>query len=394
MTIRLAARRGALAAALVLVPGAAWGQSSVALPAQDRPLRADGAVVFSVGGGSGTAALAQPAAVAFDRSENLYVLDRGSRAVVVYDRTGRALRRVGGPGQLSSPVALAVTADGAVVVLDVARGLVVLSPNGGVRGTHTVPGLDPYDTRGTLIAHPERGVVVSGRPAGADATPRQHPLRTSTALAWNRLDGAAPRELRIARAHVEAREHEVESASAAAGMRVTTRIRPVFSPEVRWAVLPDGRLAVAETETYRVSVAAAGGAPRVLTRPLRPRAVTDADRERYRARRQGSTGGEGHISGGSMTMTVGAGSVPFATTLPTIQRLVADPAGRLWIQRTGAVWGADGPIDVVRADGTYVGTLPAGPLPAAFSRGGLAAYIDGARVRVQRLPAALAAAPR
>lgn len=393
MTIRIVALRGALVAASILVSGATWGQSSVALPAQDRPLRADGAAVFSVGGGTGTGALAQPTAVAFDRSETLYVLDRGSRAVVVYDRTGRALRRIGS-GHLSSPVALAVTADGAVVVLDVARGLVSFAPDGGVRGTHTVPGLDPYDTRGTLFAHPQRGVVVSGRPAGADATPRQHPLRTSTALAWNRLDGAAPRELRIARAHAEAREHEVESASAAGGMRVTTRIRPVFSPEVRWAVLPDGRLAVAETETYRVSVAAAGGAPRVLTRPLRPRAVTDADRERYRARRQGSTGGEGHISGGSMTMTVGAGSVPFAATLPAIQRLVADPAGRLWIQRTGAVWGADGPIDVVQADGTYLGTLPAGPLPAAFSRGGLAAYIDGARVRVQRLPAALAASAR
>jgi hypothetical protein len=89
-----------------------------------------------------------------------------------------------------------------------------------------------------------------------------------------------------------------------------------------------------------------------------------------------------------MTMT---GSAPFASVMPVIQRLAADPAGRLWIQRAGSVWGQHGRIDVVRADGTYLGTLPAGPMPVAFSRGGLAAYIDGARVRVQRLPAALPA---
>lgn len=382
MTLR-SLSRAALAAGLLAAPAALSCQTPAALPARDRPLHADGAPAFAVGSG-------EPVDAAFDASENLYVLDQRARAVAVYDRTGRPLRQVGGPGSLSAPVALAVTTGGAVVVLDVARGLVVFGADGRMSGTFAVAGLDPHHTRGVLYAHPERGVVVGARPAAADATPRGHPLRTSTALVWNRLDGTPARELRIARAQAAATLTQMQSDGAGGGMRVTTLIRAVFSPDVRWAVLPDGRVAVAESEEYRVGIAGGTGQPRVLTRPLRPRAVSAADRERFQARRAPAPGG-GRPASGSITM---AGSAPFASVMPVIQRLAADPAGRLWIQRAGPVWGQHGPIDVVRADGTYLGTLPAGPMPVAFSRGGLAAYVDGARVRVQRLPTALHAAQR
>ena len=375
MTIHSVALTG-LAAAILIAPAAGYSQQA-ALPAQDRPLRADGAPAFAVSAG-------EPVDAAFDASENLYVLDRRARAVAVYDRTGRPLRQVAGTGSLSAPVALAVTTGGAVVVLDVERGLVVFGADGRVSGTFPVAGLDPHHTRGVLYAHPERGVVVGARPAGADETPRGHPLRTSTALAWNRLDGTPSRELRIARAQAAAAPAQMQSG----GVRMTTLIRAVFSPDVRWAVLPDGRIAVAESEEYRVTLAGPTGQPRVFTRPLRPRAVSAADRERFQASRAPAAGAGRPAPPGSMTMT---GSAPFASVMPVIQRLAADPAGRLWIQRAGSVWGQHGRIDVVRADGTYLGTLPAGPMPVAFSRGGLAAYIDGARVRVQRLPAALPA---
>ena len=53
-----------------------------------------------------------------------------------------------------------------------------------------------------------------------------------------------------------------------------------------------------------------------------------------------------------------------------------------------------GPIDVVTAEGRYVGTFPAGAtkMPDAFGPGGLAAFIelddlDVASVVVRRLPA-------
>ena len=82
-----------------------------------------------------------------------------------------------------------------VVVLDVSRGLVVYGPDGRLRATVPVRGLDPHHVRGVLYAHPRGGVVVGARPAAADRAPRQDPLRTSTALgmteswAWSARTG-------------------------------------------------------------------------------------------------------------------------------------------------------------------------------------------------------------
>jgi hypothetical protein len=93
-------------------------------------------------------------------------------------------------------------------------------------------------------------------------------------------------------------------------------------------------------------------------------------------------------------MSADPSSIPFADVMPVIQGIVADPQGRIWVARSGPVHGQRGPVDVLRPDGTYLGTLPAGPLPAAFSRAGTAAYFvpdagGGMRVEVRRLPTAL-----
>jgi hypothetical protein len=385
--LRPAVLRLGLAAALAACASGAAAQSGSARPAQDRALRADGPVVFSVAPAAG----ARPLAAAFDAAENLYVLDQARRVVSVYDPAGRALRTVGRVGELTSPVALAVARDGAVVVLDVARGLVVYAPDGRLRETVAVPGLDPHHRRGVLHAHPRGGVVVGARPAAAARAARGDPLHTSVALTWYRLDGSPPRELRVARARTEAPAREVESSVTGGGVRMSAPIRPVFTPEVRWAVLPDGAVAVAETETYRLSVAVPGASDRLVRRALQPRAVTPADRERFLGR-SSPAGRAPQTSGSSMTMEVAPSAIPFAPRMPVIQRLEADPAGHLWVQRTGPVWGQDGPIDVLRADGSYLGTLPAGPMPAALSRGGRAAYLvpaEGGAVRVvvRTLPA-------
>ena len=375
---------GAAAALAAWAPGA---PAQVTLPARDRALAPPGTAAFSLPAAPG----AQPVAAAFDGAENLYVLDRASRVVKVHDPAGRALRQVGRAGELASPVALAVAQDGAVVVLDVSRGLVVYAPDGRLRETVAVPGLDPHHRRGVLHAHPRGGVVVGARPAAAARAAHGDPVHTSVALTWYRLDGSPPRELRVARARAEAPAPDVESSVTGGGVRMSAPIRPVFTPEVRWAVLPDGAVAVAETETYRLSVAAPGGSDRLLRRALQPRAVTPADRERFLGRSAPAAPAP-QASGGSMTLEMDPSAIPFAPLMPVIQRLEADPAGRLWVQRAGPVWGQDGPIDILRADGSYVGTLPAGPMPAAVSRGGRAAYLvpgEGGAVRVvvRTLPA-------
>ena len=82
----------------------------------------------------------------------------------------------------------------------------------------------------------------------------------------------------------------------------------------------------------------------------------------------------------------------FAEEIPVIEDLGVDRDGRIWVQRTGSRVGEPGPIDLITADGRYLGTLAAGetPIPDSFGPGGLAAFIeldeyDVPRVEVRRL---------
>ena len=82
----------------------------------------------------------------------------------------------------------------------------------------------------------------------------------------------------------------------------------------------------------------------------------------------------------------------FNEVIPVLRRVDSDPQGRIWIQRTANDHGDRGPIDLVGADGRYIGTILNDVLPAAFSRTGRAAYIERddlgvEHVTVKRLPA-------
>ena len=84
---------------------------------------------------------------------------------------------------------------------------------------------------------------------------------------------------------------------------------------------------------------------------------------------------------------------PFYSVVPVIQRLSTTWEGRIWVMRQGDEILEDGPIDVVTADGGYVGTFPAGAtrMPNALGPDGLAVFIerdefDVATVVVRRLP--------
>lgn len=93
----------------------------------DRELRGTPTPVFQVGADEGEEweLLVGVRAVAFDDSDTMYVLDAGNFRVLAFDSAGRFLRQIGrrgdGPGELAAPTSLAVTADGMVVVADIAR---------------------------------------------------------------------------------------------------------------------------------------------------------------------------------------------------------------------------------------------------------------------------------
>jgi hypothetical protein len=78
-------------------------------------------------------------------------------------------------------------------------------------------------------------------------------------------------------------------------------------------------------------------------------------------------------------------TLTFAPVVPVVRGLVADPAGRLWIERNPAAPGGPRLIDVVGADGRYLGTLRGERLPQAFSKGGRAAYVESDSLGVQRV---------
>ena len=84
----------------------------------------------------------------------------------------------------------------------------------------------------------------------------------------------------------------------------------------------------------------------------------------------------------------------FADEVPVLYGLKVDWEDQIWIERRGPMGAENGPIDIVKPDGDYVGTVPSEGLrtPDAFGPGGLMAYIeldemDVPTVRVVRLVA-------
>ena len=86
-----------LLAAALLSADAAAQDRVVRLPERDRALAGTPAPVFAIGRADGAAheTFGIVAGVAFDASDNLYVLDRQATHMLVYDRTGRFIRQIG-----------------------------------------------------------------------------------------------------------------------------------------------------------------------------------------------------------------------------------------------------------------------------------------------------------
>ena len=185
-------------------------------------------------------------------------------------------------------------------------------------------------------------------------------------------------------------------------------------------VLPDAGIVYSDSSAYALKVARAGTSDivRTITRPFAPRPVTPRVEEEYEelreARRQ--EGGRGGRPAGGVSMvefrsrSSASGGAPttsapasisltvappgFYHEIPVLQSLFTTWEGRIWVMRQGEELIGDGPIDIVTADGDYVGTYRTGAteMPDAFGPNGLAAFIelddfDVASVVVRRLPA-------
>jgi hypothetical protein len=444
----------AFLAALILIPLPASAQQKIQIPARDNILPEKPAQIFSVGAEDGEEweLLSGVRGVAFDAQDNLYVLDGNNHRVLVFDANGRFVRKIskqgGGPGELMSPLSLAVTMDGAIVVADLGRRAYSIFKTDGtyVKNVAIADSEMPsVGGGGGLQAHPKHGVVArvgmllmfgpgSGRVAfgsgsgggraadgnGARGSGRGPDLerlggptgeRKSPVKWWDLETGKTTQLYEFTLPSITP---NVSRQGGSGQERVMVSISPpVWQMDAFAGILPTGGLAFANEKDYRINVTnTAGKIERVIERPIAPKKGTDKDkqmameRRRELARNNSSAGVRIANINGQQSFSAGGARGPseaatldemirnstFEEYIPVLRGLRTDPQGRIWLARTPADFGLRGPVDIMRSDGTYIGTLANDVLPGAVSRSGRAAYIERddlgvERVAVRRLPA-------
>ena len=321
----------AAAVALSLLAGAVDGQ--------DRPLSADFPEVYRVGGFDAPewAEFAAAPAVAFDAAGRLYVQESSAMSAVL-----------GGSA-------------GPVVVIDPSGSLVrTIGGQGGGPGEFDEPrGLERLRLDGEGVV--AETILEGWRPAAADGG-QESPL-----------DLSDPSSI---------------IGTIMGGERW-------FEPDLLWDILPDGGIVYSDSTSYRIRVTdSRGRVIQTLTRPFAPQPVTrgvrSAMRDRSLARLSAGDGGDMQAALREQIRNRG-----FMDEIPVLSALRTTWDGALWIQRRGEEpWDEDGPIDVMRADGGYVGSFAAGAtdMPGAFGPDGLVAFVerdelDIPSIVVRRIPA-------
>ena len=396
-------------------------QETIDLPGRDKPLDAGFEEVLRVGvvDGEPWEMLGGVRYVGFDANGNLYIVDgigggrntggdlegrmRDFRAmmsgegvrVLVFDASGNFVREFGspgeGPGEFKWPTGFAVMRDGTMVVKDFGhRGYQLFDANGEFQ--RMVRGVAGWNT---LLSDPRGGGVFTGDLPSITGSVRSMTYTTSGQA--TPADPPASRPvlyLDFAREEVQADtvvDGWLPSSDQDIDVPRNTRVSgdpgralgaalsglsppPVFEPLLLAGVLPDGGIVHSDSSAYALKITPPGAAEvtRVIRRPLRPEPVTPAIRREYSESRR------------------------FYPEIPVLRSLSATWDGRIWVARRGEDPDSTGPIDVVTADGRYLGTFAADAtaMPDAFGPNGLAAFIefdefDVSTVVVRRLPAAV-----
>lgn len=415
-----------LAVSCLPIVGAA-AQEVIEMPAADRPLSAEFEEVYRIGSldGGPWETFGQIAGTAFDAEGNLYVFDRQSSRITVVDGNGELLREVGGPGEgpgeFRMPLAFTAMPDGRTVVADLGhRAYQVFRPDGAFDRMVSMGGGDVIRI-GDLAPDASGDGVVSGG-GGAGVTMRSGPddgsddprTRPIERIGLTGSQASVDTIVQGWRPPRSDRPQELEGG----GMRFQVSMAGprTFEPELLVGVLPDGGVAFADSTAYAIKIASrADGVTRVLERPFEPREVTERMQEAERRRRLEELEREGGPQIRLMTSGPGGGApraispdavnemmrgqieqMEFFPELPVLMDLATSWTGKIWAQRRGDRPTDPGPIDVMTADGRYMGTFAPTDteIPDAFGPGGLAAYVelddlDVPTIVVRRLPPVL-----
>ena len=396
-------------------------QEIVQLPAEDRWLEADFEEVYRVGSLAGEEweQFGEVHQIGFDEAGNLYILDRQATRIVVVGMDGGYLRsfgRVGdGPGEFKGAEAMVVMRDGRVVVADMGhQAYQVFNANGDLE--HSVRMVAEVGVRFFTDLMPEPGgeAVISA----VGSAPNAIRFSFDGGDASNPRADSRPIERLTLTGDEVVKETIAEGWLPASGppptyeigdYRLNLGVSPprVFEPRMLAGVLADGSVAFSDSSTYSIKIARAGvGVSRILVRPFEPMPVTDrvVAAERNRRRRELEAMSDEDVPG---AIVLGRppqerqrrareriANLEFFDEVSIVRDLGTTWNGNIWVQRRGGEPGDDdGPIDVLTADGRYLGSYEAGVtrMPASFGPGGLAAFIEedelGVKVvAVWRLP--------
>ena len=416
---RAAGVAAALLAAIAVsaTPGVAGTQELIELPGEDRWLEADFEEVYRVGSALGEAwqEFGTIGRVGFDETGNLHVLDRLTARVVVVNPDGDFVREFGrrgeGPGEFQSPMDMVVMSDGRVVIAD--------------RGHRAYHIFDPAGDFERMVRMGRMAQVREMFPeAGGESVVRgARMLGFSFQVAGESTIGPSADPRSIERVFLTGDEATVETAAEVWGpawTRLTEHLiaggpqkimsrgpRRGFEPELFAGVLPGGRIAFSDSSAYAIKLAERDGrVSSILTRPFLPEPVTERVMQAEKDRRlrdledrpeDSVSRSEGRMvvsgTGGGARARERIETLEFAEEIPVVRDLHTSWGGRIWVLRRGEEPVGDGPIDILAADGRYLGSYRTGAtrLPDAFGPGGLAAFIerdelDVQTVVVKRLP--------
>ena len=368
----------------------AGAQETIRLPAEDRWLDPAIEEVYRVGGavtGEEWEQFGRIRSLAFDGAGNLHIFDEQAQLVYVVGTDGRLIRQLGGegegPGEFSFSGAMAVFADGRVVVMDISRPGYHIFGAGG-KFERRVSMAKPRATVriGRVVAQPGVDAII-GVPTLATAeaititTAREsdEPVALDTSHAFERTTLSGN----------ESHTDTIAEAWRPYGP-VPERRLPGFAPELHWGVLPDGSVAFSDSSTYKVKVAGMGsGVVRFLTRPFPPDPVTArvirAEKDRRLRRLEASARPGANLQARRREIE----ELEFHPELSVIRGLGTTWDGRIWVLRRGDGPHDEGPIDVIAPEGRYLGSFRAGTtrIPDAFGPDGLVGFIETNELAVQ-----------
>ena len=321
------------------------GVEIVVSGATDRPLDWQFRLLFTLGGADeGPEAFFRvaPGLVGSDASGNLYVLDAPNARVVVFDTTGAFVRSMGssgsGPGEFRMPASLSVSSDGFVTVFDFARGsLVRFAADGAVDGERLLP-LFPAPNDQRHFAQSADTILVSTSMTTPDGSGLRQLLRRIVGV-----DTLVLLDVPLPAPEMALYER------CGGGMRQP----PVFASEIAWAAQP-GRVAVASTADYAVSLWEGGRVARSVRRAIAPQPATREEAIRHLGEGFRINFGRGPCLIDPAEMVEKRGH---ADVVPPIRTVLLSPSGELWVQRFTVDPTAVIPIDVFDARGAYVGTI-------------------------------------